>query len=177
MLTSCTLSQFLESLAMMACPDSWYAVMRLSRSVTTRLFLAGPAMTLFIASEMSSIVMSLRFARAARIAASLSRFSMSAPVKPEVSLARLLKLTVGASGLLRLCTLKISSLPFTSGMLTYICLSNLPGRISAGSRMSARFVAAITMMLSLDSKPSIWTSSWLSVCSRSSLPPPSPAPR
>ena len=43
--------------------------------------------------------------------------------------------------------------------------------------MSGRFVAAIRMMLSFISKPSISTSSWFSVCSRSSLPPPSPAPR
>ena len=33
------------------------------------------------------------------------------------------------------------------------------------------------MMLSFISKPSISTSSWLSVCSRSSCPPPRPAPR
>ena len=33
------------------------------------------------------------------------------------------------------------------------------------------------MMPSLASKPSISTSNWLSVCSRSSLPPPRPAPR
>jgi hypothetical protein len=33
------------------------------------------------------------------------------------------------------------------------------------------------MMPSLASKPSISTRSWLSVCSRSSLPPPRPAPR
>ena len=33
------------------------------------------------------------------------------------------------------------------------------------------------MTPSLDSKPSISTSSWFSVCSRSSCPPPSPAPR
>src|SRR5262249_35046039 len=38
-------------------------------------------------------------------------------------------------------------------------------------------VAAKMMMPSLASKPSISTSSWLSVCSRSSLPPPRPAPR
>jgi cell division protease FtsH len=43
-----------------------------------------------------------------------------------------------------------------------------PGRSSAGSRMSGRLVAAIRMMLSLSSKPSISTSSWLRVCSRSS---------
>ena len=43
--------------------------------------------------------------------------------------------------------------------------------------MSGRLVAAIKMMLSFISKPSISTSSWFSVCSRSSCPPPSPAPR
>ena len=43
--------------------------------------------------------------------------------------------------------------------------------------MSGRLVAAIRMMLSFISKPSISTSSWFSVCSRSSWPPPRPAPR
>ena len=43
--------------------------------------------------------------------------------------------------------------------------------------MSARLVAAITMTPVLPSKPSISVSSWLSVCSRSSLPPPTPVPR
>ena len=47
----------------------------------------------------------------------------------------------------------------------------------AGSRMSTRFVAASTMMPSFTPKPSISTSSWLSVCSRSSWPPPIPVPR
>jgi hypothetical protein len=37
--------------------------------------------------------------------------------------------------------------------------------------------AAIRMTLSFSSKPSISTSSWLRVCSRSSWPPPRPAPR
>ena len=43
--------------------------------------------------------------------------------------------------------------------------------------MSTRFVAAITMMPSLIPKPSISTSSWFNVCSRSSCPPPIPVPR
>ena len=43
--------------------------------------------------------------------------------------------------------------------------------------MSGRFVAAMMMMPSFAAKPSISTSSWLSVCSRSSWPPPRPAPR
>ena len=60
---------------------------------------------------------------------------------------------------------------------TTICRSNRPGRSSAGSSTSGRLVAAIRMTPSFDSKPSISTSSWLSVCSRSSCPPPRPAPR
>ncbi len=40
---------------------------------------------------------------------------------------------------------------------------------------SGRLVAAIRMMPSLASKPSISTSNWFSACSRSSLPPPRPA--
>ena len=47
--------------------------------------------------------------------------------------------------------------------------SKRPGRMSAGSRMSARLVAAITMMPVLPSKPSISVSSWLSVCTRGGL--------
>src|ERR1700738_2881959 len=43
--------------------------------------------------------------------------------------------------------------------------------------MSGRLVAAIRMTPSFASKPSISTSSWFRVCSRSSCPPPSPAPR
>src|SRR6201994_4852503 len=43
--------------------------------------------------------------------------------------------------------------------------------------MSGRLVAAIITMPTLVSKPSISASIWLSVCSRSSCPPPRPAPR
>ncbi len=43
--------------------------------------------------------------------------------------------------------------------------------------MSGRLVAAMRITPVLASKPSISTSSWLSVCSRSSWPPPRPAPR
>ena len=67
--------------------------------------------------------------------------------------------------------------PLRSGRSTTICRSKRPGRSSAGSRMSGRLVAAMRMTLSLMSKPSISTSSWFSVCSRSSWPPPRPAPR
>ena len=69
------------------------------------------------------------------------------------------------------------SRPFTSGRLTTMRRSKRPGRSSAGSSTSGRLVAATRMTPSFDSNPSISTSSWLSVCSRSSWPPPRPAPR
>ena len=55
--------------------------------------------------------------------------------------------------------------------------SKRPGRSRAESRTSGRFVAARTMTPVLPSKPSISVRSWLMVCSRSSFPPPMPAPR
>ena len=70
---------------------------------------------------------------------------------------------------------RICSRPFRSGLPTVTWRSKRPGRSSAGSRMSGRLVAAMTTMPWLGAKPSISTSSWLSVCSRSSwlseLPP------
>ena len=46
-----------------------------------------------------------------------------------------------------------------------------PGRTSAGSSTSGRFVAAMMMTPFDESKPSISTRSWFSVCSRSSCAP------
>ncbi len=86
-------------------------------------------------------------------------------------------LTLSPSGTLRMWTLRICSRPRTSGSGTTTWRSNRPGRSSAGSSTSGRLVAAMTMMPSLPSKPSISTSSWFRVCSRSSWPPPRPAPR
>ena len=74
-------------------------------------------------------------------------------------------------------TLRIFSRPTTSGFGTTTWRSKRPGRSSAGSSTSGRLVAAIRITPSFASKPSISTSSWLRVCSRSSLPPPRPAPR
>ena len=60
----------------------------------------------------------------------------------------------------------------SSGRSTRMRRSKRPGRSSAGSRTSGRLVAARTTTSSFRSKPSISESSWFSVCSRSSLPPP-----
>ena len=70
----------------------------------------------------------------------------------------------------------MSSLPCTSGLPTTTLRSKRPGRRIAGSRMSTRFVAAMTIIPSLTPNPSISTSNWFNVCSRSSWPPPIPVP-
>ena len=83
---------------------------------------------------------------AALIAASLRRFSRSAPVNPAVVLERLSRSTSSPRGFFAAWTLRIASLPATSGLPTTTFLSNLPGLKIAGSRISILFVAAITMM-------------------------------
>ena len=109
-------------------------------------------------------------------AASLRRFSRSAPVKPTVERATSWRSTSFARGFFLAWILRIASRSSASGILTMIRLSKRPGRRSAGSRTSTRLVAAITITLELTSKPSISTKIWFNVCSRSSCPPPRPAP-
>ena len=110
-------------------------------------------------------------------AASLTMLARSAPVNPGVRRATTPSDTPGANGLFRACTARIASRPRRSGASTATCRSKRPGRSRAGSRMSGRLVAAMRMTSSRASKPSSSTSSWLSVCSRSSWPPPMPVPR
>ena len=121
--------------------------------------------------------MTLAFERAVSSAASLRTFARSAPVKPGVRRATDSRSTSGETGLPCEWTLRICRRPFMSGLSTGICRSKRPGRSSAGSRTSGRFVAAMRMTPPRTSKPSISTRSWLRVCSRSSCPPPMPAPR
>ncbi len=117
------------------------------------------------------------FRRAARIAASLTRFSRSAPTKPGVDRAKIPRSTSLAKGLPLTCTPRIASRPRISGLSRITRRSKRPGRSNAGSRTSGRFVAAIRITFVSVSKPSISTSIWFKVCSRSSWLPPRPAPR
>mmetsp|Transcript_6263 Transcript_6263/g.16218 ORF Transcript_6263/g.16218 Transcript_6263/m.16218 type:complete len:261 (+) Transcript_6263:740-1522(+) len=160
-----------------AWPASWYATSFFFFSLITASFFSGPAMMRSRASAISSLEISVSPRLAAKIAASFIRFCRSAPVNPGVRRATLSKSTSFASTLPRLCTLRICTRPCTSGRSTVTCLSNRPGRRSAESSTSGRFVAASTITPELPSKPSISVRSWLIVCSRSSLPPPMPAPR
>src|SRR5579871_2556046 len=138
---------------------------------------SAPIMTLSFADSNSAMVTTRRPMRAAISAASFTRLARSAPEKPGVPRAMILASTSGARGTLRICTFRICSRPRMSGLGTTTWRSKRPGRNSAGSSTSGRLVAATRITPSLASNPSISTSSWLRVCSRSSLPPPRPAPR
>mmetsp|Transcript_42820 Transcript_42820/g.102056 ORF Transcript_42820/g.102056 Transcript_42820/m.102056 type:complete len:346 (-) Transcript_42820:706-1743(-) len=134
-------------------------------------------MTRSVASLISCMVMPVLLRLAARMADSFMRFSRSAPLKPAVRLAMSRSVTSSASFLFFTCTFRICSRPCTSGRPTVTRRSKRPGRSKAWSKMSARLVAATTMTPLLPSKPSISVRIWFKVCSRSSLPPPMPAPR
>ena len=151
--------------------------MRRSSSVINLLVRCGPAITRSIDSSRAIVVITLAFSLAVRSAASFKTFAKSAPVKPGVRLAISPRSTLFAIGLPCACTSKIAFLPNKSGLSTGICRSKRPGRKIAGSSTSGRLVAAIRITWVFASNPSISTNSWLSVCSRSSLPPPRPAPR
>mmetsp|Transcript_16699 Transcript_16699/g.40958 ORF Transcript_16699/g.40958 Transcript_16699/m.40958 type:complete len:426 (+) Transcript_16699:849-2126(+) len=160
-----------------ACPASWYATSFFFFSDITAPSLAAPATMRSSASAISSLEISMSSRRAARIAASLSRFWSAAPENPGVRRATLSKSTSLPMVLPRLCTLRMRMRPATSGRSTVTWRSKRPGRSSALSSTSGRLVAASTITPVLPSNPSISVSSWLRVCSRSSLPPPMPVPR
>ena len=177
MLILCTGSLFSSTWPTRAWPLSWNAIVVRSFWLITRPFFSGPAMTRSMDSSISGMPTMSLWRRAARSAASFMRFARSAPVKPGVSFAMRARSMSVPRGLFLEWTVRIFSRPLTSGQSTVTCRSKRPGRRSAGSRMSGRFVAAIRMTAELSSKPSISTSSWFRVCSRSSCPPPRPAPR
>ena len=139
--------------------------------------LSVPMINLSLAFSRSDILTTRLLKRAANKAASLIKLAKSAPENPGVPWAMYLISTSDAVGTFFMCTLSICSLPLTSGKPTVTWRSKRPGRNKALSSTSGRLVAAITIMPSLPSKPSISTSNWFKVCSRSSLPPPKPAPR
>ena len=106
------------------------------------------------------------------MAASLIILARSDPTAPEVASAIASRSTVSSSDTSFACTFRILTRPFRSGRSTITRRSKRPGRSSAGSRISGRLVAARIRIPLDESKPSISASSWFSVCSRSSLPPP-----
>ena len=166
-----------RSMPISAWPDSWYAVR--SRSCgEIRMRRSAPRMIRSSESVKSHSSTRSWLRRAAVSAASLTRFLRSAPTMPDVLDASDLRSTSGASGTRRVCTRRICSRPAASGGFTNTRRSNRPGRSSAESRISGRFVAASTITPSEPVKPSISVRIWFSVCSRSSCPPSdAPPPR
>ena len=119
-------------------------------------FFSKPAMARSTASTKSCCSMLALPALPASKAASFMIFARSAPASPAVSLpiSSISTLLFNLTSLL--WTFRISTRPLKSGLSTSTCLSKRPGRKSAASSTSGRFVAAstITGLLSL-SKPSI----------------------
>ncbi len=152
----------------MAWPASWYAVLRFSDSDITIDLRSAPIMILSFANSNCCIPTLRAPERAANRAASLTKLARSAPEKPGVPRAIFEGSTSSRKGTLRICTFRICSRPRMSGRPTTTCRSKRPGRNNAGSSTSGRLVAAITITPSFASKPSISTSSWFRVCSRSS---------
>ena len=89
-------------------------------------------MTRSIASVISDRPIVFLLRRAARIAASLTRFSRSAPENPGVCRARSSTETSSSSGLPRECTSRIARRPWISGRSRMTWRSNRPGRSKRG---------------------------------------------
>mmetsp|Transcript_28266 Transcript_28266/g.72366 ORF Transcript_28266/g.72366 Transcript_28266/m.72366 type:complete len:270 (-) Transcript_28266:679-1488(-) len=158
-----------------AWPASWCATRVFSSTVITFDRRSSPPMTRSIAAWKSTSSTASLFVRAAKSAASLTTLAISAPEKPGVRLARVSESSFSswssASRSFGRYTRKISARPAMSGAPISIWRSKRPGRRSAESSVSGRLVPARTTTWPEVVKPSISTSSWLSVFSRSSLPP------
>mmetsp|Transcript_59534 Transcript_59534/g.141991 ORF Transcript_59534/g.141991 Transcript_59534/m.141991 type:complete len:275 (-) Transcript_59534:207-1031(-) len=161
-----------------ACPDSWRATAFFSAGLMRLFDFGKPPSTRSVARSKSCISTCSAERRAAKIAASLQTFAMSAPTMPGVRDAILLATSSGFRPSCRAkgfkWTRKICSLSARSGLSTAIWRSKRPGLVRAGSKMSARFVPASTTTPVPELNPSISTSIWLRVFSRSSLPPANP---
>ena len=99
------------------------------------------------------------------MAASLRRFSKSAPEYPIVFFAIISRSTPCSNFLFFAWTAKICLRPSKSGICITTVRSNLPGRSIAGSSTSGRLVAAKIMTFFFSSRPSISTKIWFNVCS------------
>mmetsp|Transcript_15552 Transcript_15552/g.62609 ORF Transcript_15552/g.62609 Transcript_15552/m.62609 type:complete len:205 (-) Transcript_15552:770-1384(-) len=133
-------------------------------------------MTLLTASSMSFSVMDLRRARMANMPASVQTERRSAPVVLGQSRARRSYRMSRSTAMVRAWIFKTCVRPWRSGSPNSTFRSRRPGRSSAGSSVSGRFVAMRTLMLPRGSKPS----SSVTICSivrcTSLSEPPSPSP-
>mmetsp|Transcript_38171 Transcript_38171/g.107903 ORF Transcript_38171/g.107903 Transcript_38171/m.107903 type:complete len:211 (+) Transcript_38171:215-847(+) len=134
-------------------------------------------MTFETAIWKSSSVTCWRRSRSANIPASVHTALLSAPLAPNIWLAIFLRSIPRMRFIFLEWILRISSLASSFGFGNSTLRSILPGRSSASSRMSMRFVAMITLMFWAASKPSSWLSSSSMVRCTSESPPCSPSTR
>mmetsp|Transcript_5673 Transcript_5673/g.9498 ORF Transcript_5673/g.9498 Transcript_5673/m.9498 type:complete len:214 (+) Transcript_5673:138-779(+) len=107
----------------------------------------------------SSCTISVRSLRSASMPASTQTAFNCAPLKSSVQRPSSSKLTSELVFILRECIYMMRARPCSLGSGNSIFRSMRPERNSAGSRMSMRLVAAMTLMSSFESNPSIWFSS------------------
>mmetsp|Transcript_18451 Transcript_18451/g.46680 ORF Transcript_18451/g.46680 Transcript_18451/m.46680 type:complete len:218 (-) Transcript_18451:677-1330(-) len=111
--------------------------------------------------------------RSASMPASTHTALSCAALKSSDERASSSKLTSPATFILREWMRRILARASSLGCGNSILRSRRPERMSAGSRMSARLVAAMTLTSSVDEKPSSWLSSSSMVrCTSLSPPPP-----
>mmetsp|Transcript_1959 Transcript_1959/g.4396 ORF Transcript_1959/g.4396 Transcript_1959/m.4396 type:complete len:219 (+) Transcript_1959:1489-2145(+) len=133
-------------------------------------------MTRSMAALKSSRPTASLLCRAAMRAPSFTTLAISAPENPGESDASFCA-TSSMSSARRIFgrwTRKISARPLMSGAPMSIDRSKRPGRSSAESSVSGRLVPAMITMFPVVEKPSISTSNWFRVFSRSSFPPAMP---
>ena len=118
-------------------------------------FLLFPTRTTSTASKRSFWLTTCLPCFTALIAASLIMLARSDPTAPDVARAIASRSTLSSIRTSFACTFRISILPFRSGLSTIMRRSKRPGRRSAGSRISGRFVAARMSSPLFVSNPSI----------------------
>mmetsp|Transcript_19040 Transcript_19040/g.55985 ORF Transcript_19040/g.55985 Transcript_19040/m.55985 type:complete len:281 (-) Transcript_19040:448-1290(-) len=133
--------------------------------------------TLAAAISKSSWVTCTLRSRSANIPASVHTALLSAPDASVIMPAIFLRSMPRMRFILREWMRRISARASSLGLGNSILRSIRPGRRSAESRMSMRFVAIITLMFWEDSKPSSWLRSSSMVRCTSESPPDSPSIR
>mmetsp|Transcript_19200 Transcript_19200/g.42743 ORF Transcript_19200/g.42743 Transcript_19200/m.42743 type:complete len:263 (-) Transcript_19200:603-1391(-) len=159
MVALCTGSAPGVLIATRACPASWNAVQRMVSGEIMALFRSAPIIILSFAHSIAPIPTLLKLSTDALRAAWFMRLNSSAPENPGVPLASCSRSTSAASGIFLPYSSRMALRPPMSGMGTSTCLSKRPGRMRALSRLSGKFVAAITITPLFCVKPSISTSS------------------
>mmetsp|Transcript_38130 Transcript_38130/g.118557 ORF Transcript_38130/g.118557 Transcript_38130/m.118557 type:complete len:336 (-) Transcript_38130:762-1769(-) len=162
MVALCTGSAPLLPMETSVWPPSWYAVSCFSCSLMG-FVRSRPTTTRSNASSRYLMGTAVRSSAEERTAAMLRMLKRSAPVMPAVRRASVESSMFLSSTSFEAYISKISVRPLRSGMGTTTWRSRRPGRVSALSRDSAKFVAQMTTMPLFCSKPSSSTSNWLRV--------------